>query len=709
VVRLGEYSSWVGRRLLLGTASVALTLPAVAHAQASGNGTPEVLEEIVVTAQKREERLLDVPLAITAFTGVDLERRNASSLQDLQYSVPGLSLIETGPGQQRIQIRGISNLNGLPTVGQYLDEMPISIDDQTQNAGPRLIDMKQVEVLRGPQGTLYGEGSMGGTIRFLTADPNLQSFGGNLEAQAGSVADGGTAWKLTGVVNLPLVEDRVGLRLVAGYEDTGGWIDNTVTGRKDVNKAEITTVRGKLLAKLTDNLEASLLVLHQEQTQDAQNYGEDRKTAARVGTRNNPEYDLVNAIVRLDLGGASLVNSFGYQNARNDTATDYSAVFVPILPFFGFPVGFITSVGLGSTSDIKVYSNELRLASKPGGVIDWSVGLYGRKLDRDGTSETFTAPGTAPFTLLKVSAIQKSKAWAAFGEVTWHANEDLEVTGGLRYFHEERTFSGVSTSFGFSSPQTNSGDFSTVNPRLNIAYKLSPTAMVYASAAKGFRSGGFNSAATNGPPTYDPDNLWTYEVGTKHSWFDRRVTFEAAAYYNDWKDVQSSVVPIGASLGYIANGGKVQGFGADVQVTARPAPGLTLSATYGWNNLEYKSASAEHAPGDPVDYAVQESWSGSVDYRRPVFGDVQGFARLDYQHAGPSSSINRKAGVNVTFDARDLLNAQLGLDFGRYEVALFVTNLADDDTPIVPGGIGILSENLEQTPRIVGVNFRARF
>src|SRR4051812_30995688 len=196
MTRGGEFLSRKRSRFLLGAAA-AMLFPATAQAQqASGVDRADATTsdgDIIVTAQKRNERLLDVPLAITAITGDEIARRGAVSLQDLQYSVPGLSLVEQGPGQERIQIRGVANSNGLPTFGQYLDEMPISIDDQTQALNPRLYDMKQIEVLRGPQGTLYGEGSMGGTIRYLTADPDLKRVGGNLEGQVGSVADGGTA------------------------------------------------------------------------------------------------------------------------------------------------------------------------------------------------------------------------------------------------------------------------------------------------------------------------------------------------------------------------------------------------------------------------------------------------------------------------------------------------------------------------------------
>jgi outer membrane receptor protein involved in Fe transport len=698
---------------LLGTAAAALILPAAAQGQTSPtaeatNSAGERDDDIVVTATKREERLLDVPIAITAITGAEIERRGALSLQDLQYSVPGLSLVEQGPGQQRIQLRGVANSNGLPTFGQYLDEMPMSIDDQTQSLDLRLLDMKQIEVLRGPQGTLYGEGSMGGTIRYVTADPDLTRIGGSVEGQAGSVTDGATAYRVNGVINLPLVKDRLGVRLVAGYEDTGGWIDSSVTGKKDVNGARILTLRGKLLANFTDNLQFSVMVLHQDQTQRYQNWGVNRVTTSRVAEHNNPKYDLVNAVLRWDLGKATLTNSLGYQKALNDTVTDQSFTYVPFLPFL-CPTCNVTGIGLGSVSDIDVVSDELRLSSAPGGSIEWTVGLYGRQLDRTGTSRTVTSPGALPFDITSITAIFNSKAWATFGELTWNATDALAINGGLRYFHETRTLTSINRGFGANQHFFNSGDFSSVNPRLNISYKLSPTSMVYVSGAKGFRSGGFNLAVTGGPPSYAPDKLWTYEFGTKNQFFGRRVTLEGAVYYTDWSDVQSSFVPTGAAVGYITNGGNVRGWGADVSLIARPVTGLTLSATYGWNNLGYKGTTAEHRPGDPVDYAIRESWSGSIDYRRPVVGDAQGFFRLDYMHAGRSALINRASAVNVAIGSRDLLNGRIGVDVGKFEVSVFASNLLDVKTPIVPGPVGAIRQNIEPTPRIIGGRFKASF
>ena len=241
------------------------------------------LEEIVVTAQKRMERLIDVPMAITAVTGVEIERRGVSSLQRSSVfsarAIPGAM----GPGQERIQIRGVSTSNGLPTVGQYLDEMPISIDDNTQSLGLRLIDMERIEVLRGPQGTLYGEGSMGGTIRYLTAKPDLTRFGGSFEAQAGAVTDGDTAWRVNGVVNLPVVKDRAGLRVVAGYEDTGGWIDSLVTGQENVNAARIFTIREQAPRRHHGHSAGVSTGPASGSTQEYQIYGKDRQSVLPFG------------------------------------------------------------------------------------------------------------------------------------------------------------------------------------------------------------------------------------------------------------------------------------------------------------------------------------------------------------------------------------------------------------------------------------------
>ena len=247
-----------------------------------------VIEEVIVTAQRREQAILDVPVAITAMTSEEIEARSVTSLLDAQYAVPSLTLSEFGPGQVRAQIRGIGTpggSTGLSTVGFYLDEIPLSIG-AAAGMDIRLLDMERLEVLRGPQPTLYGEGSMGGTIRYITASPDLSEFSGRVSGRWGSVTDGDSAYRASAVLNIPIVEDTLAIRLLGGYEETGGWIDQTATGNKDINGAEIKTFRGKLLWEPTDRMAFSLMWQHQEQDQDFQNFGDpDTRTTQSVFPR----------------------------------------------------------------------------------------------------------------------------------------------------------------------------------------------------------------------------------------------------------------------------------------------------------------------------------------------------------------------------------------------------------------------------------------
>lgn len=243
--------------------------------------------------------------------------------------------------------------------------------------------------------------------------------------------------------------------------------------------------------------------------------------------------------------------------------------------------------------------------------------------------------------------------------------------------------------------------------------------MVYFNAAEGFRSGGFNlSAIGQGafkvPVTYQPDSLWTYEVGTKQQWFDRRLEFDGAVYYNDWSKVQSTFIPNGSALAVIENGGTVSGWGTDLSVIARPIDGLTLTGTLGWNNMAYTSIAkgqVDKKVGDPVDLAARESWSASLEYRHPIVEQATGFFRLDYQHAGQAQDTVRDytPPVIAIFPARDTVNLRLGADFGRYEASVFANNALNDRTPIIDGPFGVIPTNVEQTPREIGVNVQAHF
>jgi outer membrane receptor protein involved in Fe transport len=659
-------------------------------------------------------------MSISAVSARDIERRGASGLMDLQYSVPGLSVVEYGPSSERVQLRGVSNTYNLPTVGRYLDEMPVNTDIMGVGIDLRFLDMERVEVLRGPQATLYGEGAVGGAIRYITASPDLTRYLAEVEGQVGSVTDGGTSSRANAMVNLPLVQDRLGLRLVAGYEKQAGWVDNVTTDQNDVNGAEYRTLRGKLLARLGDNVEVSLMGLHQENDQDYQNIGVDREISGSVPLYNRGDYDVLNGVVKADLGFADLVNSAGYLRFDNEQQFDYTPFYLPVLLApppggLGLPPGFITTLPSPNHYSGRVLTDEIRLSSKAGGAFFWTAGLDLRDGRLTNLASIETSPGSLPFTLLSGKQTVTSRSWAPFGELGWHATGKLTLTGGLRWFNDKRGFDSVVTNLGFTANDKESATFTSLNPRFNVKYEFSSVSMVYFNTAKGFRSGGFNSTSAGGgvvtvPPSFDPDTLWSYELGTKQQLLDRRLTFEGAVYYNDWKDVQSSELIPGTPIAIFDNSGTVRGWGVDLSLLGRPAAGLTVTASYGWNNMAYKTTTQDKLPGDPVDFAVQESWSLSADYRRQVFGDVIGFGRVDYQHSGKAQITLRNLGNQIVpIGERDQVNLRLGLDFGRFETALFVDNLTDNDTPLIPGPFGVIPQNVEPRPRTVGIDVRARF
>jgi outer membrane receptor protein involved in Fe transport len=686
----------------------------------SGADKEAQASEIVVTAQRFEQRLQDVPLSVSALTGEELQARGVSQLSDLQYSVPGLSSFDYGPGVEYIQIRGVSNSLGAPTVGVYLDEMPVTFDTQGTGLDIRLLDMERVEVLRGPQATLYGEGAMGGTIRYIAASPDLGRIGGSLDVEYSGTEDGASGYQASGVLNLPIVTDRLGVRVVAGYEKVGGYIDNVVTGQDDVNGIEVKTLRAKILARPSEDLNLSVLLLHQEADQNYQNFGVDRQTIAAVPTFNRDKYDHIQVVTDYDLNFGTLTASAGYLSRKTNTQNDVSPFYVPVLTAppplgLGLPIGFVTAVPLTTGAQFEVFNTELRIASRRDGPFDWMLGATYRDLGVNLRTSTSTSPGSLPFALIEATQERTSRSFALYGEIGYQFTPKLAARVGLRYFEDCKRLGGTSVNFGVPSTDVGKDTFDSLNPRFNVSYAFTDRSMVYVNVAKGFRSGGFNQVSAGGgvipvDPVYEPDAIWTYEFGTKHQVFGNKLLLDAAVYYSDWSDVQSYVFAPGSALTIISNAGQVSGWGVDFSATAKPVKGLTLSASYGWNNLEYDEATADKAAGDPVDGAVRESYSASLDYRHALNGSAEAFFRADYQHGGSSQiTLRNLGGQIVERPARDLVNLRAGISIGNLELSAFADNLFDEDAPLVVGPFGVLLENVEQRPRVTGISARVTF
>ena len=703
--------------LMAGTA----LLPAAAYAQdtaraAADDSAGSRPGDIIVTAQRYEQRLQDVPLSISVVGAEELQGRGVTALTDLQYSVPGLSIYEVGTGKQTVQLRGISTSIGSTTVGIYYDETPLSLDTTGDSFMVRMIDLERVEVLRGPQATLYGNGSMGGTIRYIPAAPRLEAVSGSANIEYNQTRHGEAGYKAVGVINLPLATDVAAVRLAAAYERTGGFIDNVATGENNINRTDIYTVRGSLLVKPTEELSISLLGLYQKSKQPSQDIGIDYQTVMPVPSPLRDRYTLIQGKVGYDLGFAELSASGSYIDRRNFTQFDLSALFVPLIGALGFPPGYITQVPTLATTDFKVWNSEIRLGSQGDGPFDWQIGVARNDLKVHVFGGTETAPGTLPFPIIASDDRRRSRAWTIYGEASYAVTPELRATAGLRWFSENKQRVIDSTNFGVTSLDTGDKTYRTVNPRFNLSYDFTPDSMVYINVAKGFRSGGFNQTSAGGgvipvPPTYKPDSIWTYELGTKHALFGNKLSLDASVYRSEWSDVQSNNFAPGNVITIVNNSGHVSGWGVDLAVNARPTPDVTLSATYGWNNLKYDEATADKADGDPVDAAVRESWSASADWRPALSDSVNGIVRVDYQHAGKGQFTlrNLNPALIVARPKRDLVNLRVGAAFGPVEVTLFANNLFNETAPVVVGPFGQILEDVEQRPRVIGISASARF
>jgi iron complex outermembrane receptor protein len=689
-----------GRSLVLTPIAIALVTAYPALAQTSGASDTQV---ITVTATKRDARITDVPLAVTAIGDAEIRDRGAVDLRDLQYSVPGLNIQEQTPGANRIQLRGVNAGfgTGLPVVGTYLDEMGITLDLQSRDTLVPLVDMARIEVLRGPQGTLYGEGSLAGTIRYLTRNPSLTKADGFVEANLYKQGEGGMGHRLSGAFGTPLMEGKAGLRVAAGYDKLAGWIDYPQMGLKDANAVKRYFVRPKLLIQPNDKFSISLLALHSRFEGDSDNIANVANPEVRLRTTLFPakdNSDLANAIVTYDFGPVTLTSSTGYLKRG-----------------FGF-TGSVAGGAVRFTADssFKQWNQELRLSSNGDGPLQYTVGLWARDYTsavvRDGRQVATGAPVAA---LARVGSDPvNSTSSAIFGDATWKLSPKVELSAGGRYYNDERTIQSTTPAFG---PVT--AKFDAFSPRVSGRYEWSRNASSYATLSKGFRSGGFNGNGT----FYEPESLWNFEVGHK-AVLAPGLYFDGVVYYADYQDRQAqSALEIspGVFQAIVKNAGKASGAGFEAAVNAKLPAGLELTATVGWNDVRYKVSSVEVRAGERFEMVSPMTSSLSLSQRFGVRAGLNGMWRVDYQHADPYGSIIRQAQPNGTIATiqnwssanQDFFNVRAGVEGADWSLTFDVKNLFDKRPlvlPVVPFSPPN-SEGVSIAPRSIGLTFRKSF
>lgn len=665
-------------------------------------GRPVSLEEVIVTATKRAERILDVPQSITAFTNDRMREQGSVQLADFLQAAPGVSIVDTQAGTQSIQIRGINSTFGDAPIGYYLDELPFSFIAQPVVPDVRTFDLERVEVLRGPQGTLYGDGSLGGTIRVLTAEPNLRDLQGDLDLTAASTTHGDDSWAAKGMLNLPIVAGKAALRLVASREDFGGWTDNTLTGVKDENGRDIDTYRGKLRLAPNDKLDMILSFWRTDSKASGSNGAYGNWTTDLTPVSNDMAYDLYSLTVRYDLGFADLVSATSYM--------DFSLFNAGTL--LGFPVL--------SDQTQELRSEELRLTSSNKEGFRWTGGLFYRKIERQVAAQVLG---------LDFGEFADSESYAVFGEGTWPLIErKLDLTLGLRYFKDDRLRADPIDAATLALIQTVDPTFTgrvessidTVNPRLNLAWHVSDDWLLYANVAKGFRAGQVQptvsliSAALMGmnvPVGIEEEIVWSYELGAKGTFAGGRASLEAAVYYNDWQNLMVNVVvePV-TQLSALENGAQARTIGAELSLSVQPVAGLNLQLAASHVDAEYTEASANVniRKGDRVTRVPKNTLAASATYRWPLTATLNAFVFGQAQYTSDQVDLinNLAPSDDVT-----LLGARLGVEGQSWGIYLFGDNLSDENAAMSVAGLvnGIVLPTARPRPRTVGLNMSYRF
>ncbi|MWC45701.1 TonB-dependent receptor plug domain-containing protein [Sphingomonas carotinifaciens] len=685
-----------------------LTLASPAFAQAGATqaernqpvstsaGAPD---DIVVTARKREERALDVPIALSAVTGETLERRGADNLADFLQEAPGVGIYDQGNGQQKITIRGISTSLGANENGYYLDDLPFTGVTVPISPDVRAWDLDRVEVLRGPQGTLFGEGSMGGTVRILTKGADLNEWEAKGTSFLSSTEDGGTNRGIKGAFNAPIIPGVLAVRVAGTAEHFDGWIDNPTAGTSNVNKQDFTTFRAKARFDPTDRLSITgSYWKYRADLPGGNNQATDEGNQSLALTLGaSTRYELYGATARYDFGGAALF--YGYAHNSFDSIQS------------GTYLGGTITAPIG----IDVDSHEVRLSSNGSGRLQWTIGGYLRNaLRQDAT--VFALFG------LDSRDRTKSDAKAVFGEATYELPSlNVDLTAGLRYYEEKRSGTEFTGTVGTAKPEDT---YMSWNPRFSVAWHPSDRSTIYASAAKGFRPGQLQPltavalAGISGitlPATLKQDYLWTYEVGAKADLFDRLLTVEGAVYYTDWNDVTVRF-PIGTTgFNGLINSNGTHTKGVELSAVVRPFRGLSLSASGAYNDAEYTGAVAGTGivDGTPVDDVAKFTANASADYRTNISEAVAAFGRVGWQHSSPRT--NQTFSIYRAGDTIDLVDARIGFDLANLSIAAFVDNLTNERGALSFRTVTPLTATLNDIiavrtrPRTIGLELTARF
>jgi len=666
-----------------------------------------LLSTVTVTATRRSTLLTDVPQSIQAISDEQLRREGVVSMSDIVQVVPGASqTFKASPGFEVLQVRGVSSgAVGDSLVGYYIDEIPFSLPNLQYIPPVNVFDLSRVEVLRGPQGTLYGQSTMGGAIRLITNKPDLSEFSGEVRGGFGSVKGGANGYRGDIMLNAPLT-DKFGIRLTGGTSDEDSFIANTGKIKND-------NIRLKALYQATDatSIEATAWKINSDQVDYS--YGSPTNPYRGITDPAEPRGVKTDVLIgNLTISSATSLGELVSSTSYLDHQFDYVFSLPGLRNLFPGAGQWLSTNGVGTRS----WSQELRLSNETANGLKWIGGMFYQDAELKVTQQqgwaNYAPFGLGPSVYTAGDALLKSRSIGVFGEIsTEWLDGRLVPTVGMRYYKDKRNSNDLRDSVRTRAERS----FSSINPRFNLAYKPAEGSLYYLNVAKGFRSGALQSsnavaaATAAGLPAsliMPQDSLWSYEVGAKWN-MDRRLAVEVAVYSIDWKDAQITnllIGPNGVTTTIISGGNDVRGYGVDFGLTwATPIRGLTAQVAANRNNLEFKRVPAgtiarvdQQIPGSP-----KESATLALDFRRPL-GALEFSTNMSFNYRGQQSEMTTGSASDSIRDWR----LRLGVGGETWDFSVYGSNLSDQRG--VNAVLSALVVNPIQ-PRKYGVDVTFRF
>jgi iron complex outermembrane receptor protein len=726
--------------------AVIMASPAVVLAQDADQAPTN---EIVVTAQKRSQVLIDVAQSVSVVSSATLENQGATNFSDYLKNVPSLQLVQGTPGQGRLVLRGVNTGGVASTVAVYIDETPFGSSTGLANGSELAgdfdtFDIGRIEVLRGPQGTLYGASSLGGLLKFVTNAPSTAGFEGKVLGGLEFTDGGSTSYRGAGMINIPLGE-TLAFRASGSYRKQGGYVDSIGTAgsnvRKDINDFDNYGGRASLLWKPDTSLSIRLSALFQNINADTSNFVEsDAATltplyggltqSEYIPQFSNIKYRLYNGTVEYDFGPATLTSATGYSQQLQSFRADYSANLALVL---GGAYAYFDQ-----QTENRKWTQELRLASNGGDFIEWLVGGYytnekGGIFQNLGTAVPGTlTPIALPFDLAVYSLDSRYEEVAGFANATVHLSPWFDIDLGGRYSHNSQRATQVTNGILLGASviddlKSSDNVFTySVAPKI----KFGKQASIYARIAKGYRPGGPNvipvGAPAGTPTTYQPDTVTSYEIGVKGDTADRSASIEAALYHIDWSNIQLAAVVNG--FGVNVNGASADVDGAEITATLRPTAGFVTSVNFALNDAKLSgdtdplvvgAVKGDRLPFTPK-YAVSVNadyqWDFGADNTASIGGSVRS---LSQQSANYDPAYLATFGHFARVRGYAVVDLRAGLSFGRYAINAYVNNLTNSGgITAVQNLLGVagLPRNVNSAvgtsvlrPRTFGFNLTAGF